>query len=102
MRKITREASAAFQRGTPWRKDNTYVNVRDDVVRLYLFNNAIAKYHINDTVIEVRTANWETPTTKDRLNGIPGVNISQKKGIWSINGMVWYASGNWTMIPKVF
>ena len=29
---------------------------------------------------------YKTNTTKERLNGIPGVCIQQKKGVWYLNG----------------
>jgi hypothetical protein len=54
---------------------------------MYLFGNLIAVN--NNGVISVSNAGWESITTKERLNGIPGVNIKQSKGLWYLNGVEW-------------
>ena len=36
--------------------------------------------------IEISMAGYPTTTTRERLNGIPGVSLTQKKGIQYLNG----------------
>lgn len=47
------------------------------------------KFNNLNNVLEITNAGWATNTTKERLNGIPGVSISQRKGIWYLNGKEW-------------
>jgi hypothetical protein len=35
---------------------------------------------------------WRTRTTKERLNGLEGVNIVQRDFQWYLNGVVWDGS----------
>ena len=53
----------------------------------------------NTTIAEKRggqltifCGNWKTDTTKERLNGLQGVSIQQKKGEWYLNGELWDGS----------
>jgi hypothetical protein len=66
--------------------------------RLKLHNNTIA---IIDElgVLSVSNAGWASNTTKERLNGIPGVSVNQKNWNWYLNGNEW--SGEWTRIGIV-
>lgn len=100
-RKITTESVAAFMAGRNFNKDNTRVavdSVKYDLVHLYLHNNLIAKRYNEDgkTVLMVSNAGWFSTTTKERLNGIPGVSIQQKKGVWFLNGQEW--DGSWITV----
>ena len=95
MRKITKEAIAAFNDMKPFSKSNTTVLVTEDnTATLALFGNIIAKQE--DGVLSITTAGWPTSTTKERLNALPGVHIEQKKGVWYLNGLFW--DGSWVII----
>lgn len=86
MRKITGSAIDAFKHSYPFNSGNTKVIV-DDTTRLYLFGNLIAEKIENRLFIT--NAGYFTNTTKERLNALPNVGISQKKGKWYLNGKVW-------------
>lgn len=86
MRKITKSAIEAFISSTPFNGDNTRIIV-GETTQLLLFNNLIAEKTKDGLFIT--NAGWQSNTTKERLNAIPGVNISQKKGVWYLNGNQW-------------
>jgi hypothetical protein len=88
MRKITREIVAAFMNREERRISNSYT----DGTTLYLHGNAIAR-HRCDGDIEVTTAGWNTVTTRERLNGIPGVNVFVRGGQLYLNHYKW--NGDW-------
>ena len=90
MKKITKEAVKNFLNAIEFKKDNTKVEVLQNVTILKLFNNSIAfKYNDPEQTLSITTCGWITTTTKERLNGIPGVNLSTKKGILYLNGSAW-------------
>jgi hypothetical protein len=89
-RKITEAAIKAFNAGYTFSRDNTKVRVVDDRVSLYLFGHCIA-YRQNCQLF-ISTCGWKTSTTKERLNGLSGVSISQKNGAWYLNGRNWDGS----------
>lgn len=92
MRKITREAYQAFINKKPFKKSNTTVQISEDgTVTLLLFNNVIAK-QVGGT-LSITSAGWPTPTTKERLNSFPDVQIKQRKGVWYLNDIFW--DGSW-------
>ena len=95
MRQVTRLAVSNWLMRNKFRRDNTYT----DGDTLYLHGNPIAKID-NDNIVYVRSAGWETKTTKERLNGIPGVRIHQKNWNWFLNGSLWPNSHQWTPIGK--
>lgn len=77
-------------------RDNTQVIKDDDGdYHLYLFGNEIIK-HTHDNRLFITTANWNTRTTRDRLNALPNVWISSVKKEPTINGNPW--NGKWTEI----
>ena len=90
MKQITKKAVEKFMNAKSWKQDNTEVKVLPNVTILSLFNNEIA-YLYNDPkrTLTITNCGWFSQTTKERLNGIPNVNISQKKGEWYLNGVVW-------------
>jgi hypothetical protein len=47
-------------------------------------------------VLQISNAGWASNTTKERLNGIPGVHIKQKNWTWYLNGQEW--DGGWKRI----
>lgn len=93
MRQITREIVAAFMR----RETKKIGNSRTDGTTLYLHDNAIAKFD-NDGQLWVTNADWKSATTKERLNGIPGVSIYQKDYTWYLNDEPW--NGDWVLIKR--
>lgn len=97
MRKITLEAVQAFDDGVSFKKDNTRVVVFDDdsSVSLVLHGGEIARKYSNGDLF-VQTAGYPSNTTKERLNGIAGVSVNQKKGEWYLNGEKW--DGSWKQI----
>jgi hypothetical protein len=64
---------------------------------LKLFGNKIAAIE-SDGRLWISNAGWDTKTTKERLNGLPGVSIQQKKGEWYLNGNQW--DGNPTYVHQ--
>jgi hypothetical protein len=98
MRKITQQAVKAFQGSRPFKSGNTQVRVigqdgRGFLVLLELHSNTIARYESWNGRTYVTHAGWTTQTTKERLNGLDGVSISQHRGVWYLNGKAW--DGSW-------
>ena len=90
MRKITKEAINALFAGKNYCNDNTVV----DGGTLRLHNSAIAE--IRHDGLYIRTAGWNTPTTKERLNGIKGVRVHTVKHQLMLNGVAW--DGQWIKV----
>ncbi len=90
MRKITSESVNAYLNAKEFKKSNMSVTLLPNVTILKLYGNEIA-YLYNDPqkTLSITDAGWETVTTKERLNGIPNVKISQIKGKWHLNGVEW-------------
>lgn len=95
MRKITQQAVDAFMTGYSFKSGNTKVISYGDLISLYLHGNLIAIKSAATGII-ISTDGWATNTTKERLNGIPGVNIQQKSRKWFLNGKEW--NGEWIEI----
>jgi hypothetical protein len=90
MRKITAQAVDAFMDARPFKKDNMTIELLPNVTIMRLYGNAIAyRYNDPDRTLTITNCGWFSNTTKERLNGIPGVSINQKKGQWYLNGEVW-------------
>ena len=90
MRKITKESINAFMNAESFNKANMSVEVLPNVTILKLHGNAIA-YRYNDPkrTLSITNAGWFSNTTKERLNGLPGVRISQTNFEWFLNGVRW-------------
>ena len=84
MRKITRDAVQAFYAGTNYRNTNT--EVKNGVYMLH--GNIIAVRYDNGD-IEISLAGWNTNTTRERLNGLEGVEVRTKQGQAYLNGEPW-------------
>tara|TARA_R100001510_G_C7528192_1_gene120757 strand:+ start:316 stop:606 length:291 start_codon:yes stop_codon:yes gene_type:complete len=95
MRKITRDSVNAFLNRQTFNRQNMAVTSFDDSFYLKLHGNTIAVLH-GDGTLMITDAGWQTNTTKERLNGLPNVNIHQKNFIWYLNGEEW--NGNLTEI----
>ena len=90
MRKITREIVNAFQNS----RSLTIGNSRTNGESLWLFGNKIAE--IRRDGLWITNAGWESMTTKERLNGLSGIDIRVRRGTWYLNGFEW--DGSWTHI----
>lgn len=90
MRAITKESISAFMNAETFKKQNMSVEVLPNVTILKLHSNAIA-YRYNDPqrTLMITNCGWFTPTTKERLNALPNVNIQQKSFKWFLNGKEW-------------
>jgi hypothetical protein len=90
MRKITKESLDAFMNARPFKKDNMVIEVKPNVTIMYLFGNIIAyKYNDPEKTISITDAGWQSRTTMERLNAIPGVRIHQNNWEWYLNGNKW-------------
>ena len=96
-RKITTDAISAFMNGENFFRDNTSVSANSfgDVV-LMLHGNQIAQKRKIENDLQISNAGWFSTTTKERLNGLPGVSVCQRKGVWFLNGEEW--DGSWTTV----
>ena len=92
MRKITREIVDAFQNS----RSLTIGNSRTNGESLWLFDNKIAE--IRRDGLWITNAGWDSATTKERLNGLSGVNIVQRGGNWYLNGWGW--DGGWINVDE--
>jgi len=90
MRQITRDIVQAFESRNSLRIDNS----RTDGRSLWLFNNQIAEWRWDG--LWISNAGWKSKTTKERLNGLSGVNIYQLRGIWFLNDRIW--DGGWVNV----
>jgi len=98
MRKITKEAVSKFLSKETFRKSNMSVEESYGVYKLKLHGNTIAT--IDELgVLSVSNAGWASNTTKERLNGIPGVRVHQKNWNWYLNGQEW--DGGWKRISVI-
>jgi hypothetical protein len=98
MRKITSEAVSAFLERKPFRKSNMSVEANGNEFRLKLHGNTLAS--IDELgVLSVSNAGWRSNTTKERLNGIPGVRVHQRNWNWFLNGVEW--DGSWKRISVI-
>ena len=89
MRQITKESINAFNWGFTFSKSNMKVRVFNDVVKLQYHGNTIAIKNRITNKISITNCGYFTNTTKERLNGLAGVNIYQKNFVWYLNGKQW-------------
>jgi hypothetical protein len=105
MRKITEEACWAFLAGHEFRSGNTVVKLDADhgnddepYVSLYLHGNEIARRFLESGLLLVRTCGYDTTTTKERLKGLPGVQVYHVNRQLYLNGRRWTDHENWTEV----
>ena len=90
MRQITKESIAAFLNAKKFKKSNTSVEVLPNVTILKYHENAIAfKYNDPEKTLSITNCGWFSRTTKERLDGLPNVDIVQKNFVWYLNGKAW-------------
>jgi hypothetical protein len=90
-RKITQESVQKFLNGVPFKKSNMEVSREGTIYYLKLHGNKIAALE-SDGKMWISNAGWRSNTTKERLNGLPGVHIKQKNWEWYLNGIQWDGS----------
>lgn len=87
-RAITIEACYAFNTKTRFKLSNTEVKIVNGNPEMYLFGNKIA--WVANGRLHWTMAGHPTATTRDRLNGLLRVAISQRKGkqlfVWDNDG----------------
>lgn len=89
-KQITENAIEKFLNAKLFKSANTNVEVLPNVTILKLFGNPIAyQYNDPERTLSITNAGWKSKTTKERLNGISKVSISQSKGKWFLNGAEW-------------
>ena len=91
MRKITKESINAFLNKGKLSKQNmsVFFDRYDYKSRMLLHNNCIATYDYQEDILSISNCGWFTPTTKERLNALPNVDIRQKNFKWFLNGKEW-------------
>lgn len=102
MRKATQQIKQAFNQGTSLKVGNT----RTDGQTVWLHGNAIVKRD-PDGLVRWSLAGWNTPTTRERVNGIANADVCQFKFEPVLNGQIidasdWFASPNKLPDPLVF
>ena len=97
MRQITRDSINAFLNRQIFTRQNMKVREYKNKYYLKLHNNIIAVIHKDNTLL-ITNCGWFTPTTKERLNALPNVNIYQKAFKWYLNGVEW--NGQKTNVSK--
>tara|TARA_A200000159_G_C7292589_1_gene326387 strand:- start:595 stop:903 length:309 start_codon:yes stop_codon:yes gene_type:complete len=100
MRKVTQRIKQAFEQGKSLKVDNT----RTDGQTVWLHGNAIVKRD-PDGLVRWSLAGWNTPTTRERVNGIANAGVHQVKFEPILNGQVidsfdWFACN--TTLPDPF
>lgn len=86
MRQIDVLATTAFCEHRTLKIGNTRVEIVDNKPHMYLHGNCIAKLN-EDNDLLINHCGWETPTTRSRLNALPGVNIRSLKGNFVLNNI---------------
>ena len=81
MRKVTKQIKEAFEQGKSLKVGNT----RTDGQTVWLHGNAIVKRDPSGLVLAT-LAGWNTPTTRERVNGITGLGIHQSNFVPMLNG----------------
>lgn len=98
MRKVTQQSVNAFYSGREFNNGNTSVKNHGTESYLHLHGNRIAVYEHTTGSLLITNAGWASNTTKERLNGLRGVSIYQKKGVWYLNGKQW--DGSWVNVSE--
>lgn len=102
MRKVTQQIKQAFEQGKSLKVGNT----RTDGQTVWLFGNAIVKRD-PDGLVRWSLAGWNTPTTRERVNGIANAGVCQFKFEPVLNGKEidssdWFASDESAVDLQVF
>lgn len=92
MRKITKKMIEAYLNEKPFKSSNTEVKIvqselKGKMILIILHGYLIAQKE--EGVLWINNAGWFSNVTKERLNALPGVSISQKNFKWYLNGIEW-------------
>ena len=92
MRKVTQRIKKAFEQGKALKVGNT----ETDGQTVWLHGNAIVKRDF-DGLVRWSLAGWNTPTTRERVNGIANAGVHQVNFEPVLNGQEinpfdWFAS----------
>lgn len=90
MRQTTQNVNNAFANDKAFKSGHDQVVINENSIDLLYRGNLIA-YKTKGKLF-ITTCGYKTNTTKDRLNGIEGVLIKQKDGVWFLNGIEWNGS----------
>ena len=93
MRKVTEQIKQAFNKGVSLKVGNT----KTDGQTVWLHGNAIVKRDA-DGLVKWSLAGWNTPTTRERVNGIANADVCQFKFEPVLNGQV-IDSCDWFISP---
>lgn len=102
MRKVTGQIKEAFER----RQSKKVGNTRTDGMTVWLHGNPIVKRDA-DGLVRWSLAGWNTPTTRERVNGIANAGVYQFKfepvlNEQIINSHDWFASNTANANLEVF
>ncbi len=102
MRKVTEQIKQAFDNGQRLKVRNT----ETDGKTVWLHGNAIVKRD-PDGLVRWSLAGYNTPTTRERVNGIANAGVSQVKFKPVLNGQIinssdWFASNTKLPDPLVW
>jgi hypothetical protein len=78
------------------KQPKTVANKRSTGTELSYRHNVIAKWENGE--LWITNAGWFSATTKEFLNNLPNVSISQKNGEWFLNGKKW--DGKWCKVSE--
>ena len=102
MRQVTAQIKKAFEKGESLKVGNT----RTDGKSVFLHGNEIVKRD-PDGVVMWTLAGWNTPTTRERVNGIANAGVCQYKFEPVLNGEEinpsdWFVSNTKLPDPLIF
>ena len=102
MRKVTEQIKKAFEQG----KAKKVKNTKTDGQTVWLHGNAIVKRD-PDGLVRWSLAGYNTPTTRERVNGIANAGVCQFKFKPVLNGEIidprdWFASNTKLPDPLIF
>jgi hypothetical protein len=97
-RKITAAATRALIDGHTFKSGNTEVILRGAMAVLTLHGNEIARRFASGK-LSVSVGGHNSLTTRERLNGIPGVYVHVWRGMLFLNGEQW--AGEWKIVRPV-
>lgn len=105
MRKITSKSANVFLARGNMSKQNMIIETIQEphttTTKMYLHGNEIARIegrHENAKMY-ICDGGYQSNTTKERLNGLPGVRVNQKDWQWYLNGEKW--DGEFTLIDNI-
>ena len=81
MRKVTKQIKEAFEQGKSLKVGNT----RTDGKSVFLHGNEIVRRDASGLVFAT-LAGWNTPTTRERVNGITGMGFHQVGFVACLDG----------------